>query len=67
MQDAREQAGLTQAELAKKIKKPQSYISKIERNERRIDLLEFIALCDALGVDPSVQLGVVRKQLGSKQ
>ncbi|MCX5782013.1 MAG: helix-turn-helix transcriptional regulator [Elusimicrobia bacterium] len=37
---ARLDAGLKQQDVAKKLKKPQSYISKIERCERRIDVLE---------------------------
>lgn len=37
---AREEAGLTQVEVADLIGKPQSYISKIERGERRLDVAE---------------------------
>lgn len=37
---AREKAGLTQQQVAQKIKKPQSFISKIESGERRIDVVE---------------------------
>ena len=42
--EAREAAGLTQTEAAEKLGKPQSYISKIERGERRIDVIEFSAI-----------------------
>ena len=37
---ARMASGLTQTEVALKLKKPQSYVSKIERGERRIDVVE---------------------------
>ncbi|MGD0894590.1 MAG: helix-turn-helix transcriptional regulator [Acidimicrobiales bacterium] len=52
---ARRQAGLTQAELASRLSRTQAYVSKIETCERRIDLIEALDLCSALGVDlPSV-------------
>ena len=44
LKKARVAAGLKQEEVAAKLKKPQSYISKIERGERRIDIAELHAL-----------------------
>jgi transcriptional regulator with XRE-family HTH domain len=40
LRQARLEVGLTQVETGKKLKKPQAYISKIERGERRIDAVE---------------------------
>ena len=41
MRQARNKAGLTQQELAKRLRKPQSFIAKYEGGERRLDVLEF--------------------------
>ena len=48
---------LTQQEVADRLGKPQSYVAKVEGAERRIDLLEFIDLARALGVDPNDLFG----------
>ncbi|MCX5617919.1 helix-turn-helix transcriptional regulator [Bombella sp. TMW 2.2543] len=49
---ARKQKPLTQVELAQKLKKPQSFVSKYELGERRIDVIEFITICEAISADP---------------
>jgi transcriptional regulator with XRE-family HTH domain len=46
----RERQGLTQEQLAEKLGATQSFISKCERGERRIDALELRAFCLAMGV-----------------
>lgn len=48
---AREEAGLTQVNVAEKLGKPQSFVSKYERGERRLDFTEFVELVDLLGID----------------
>lgn len=48
---ARKQKPLTQVELAQKLKKPQSFVSKYELGERRIDVIEFITICEAISAD----------------
>lgn len=47
---ARETAGMTQRTLASKLGKPPSWIAKIEAKERRLDLVEFIAVARAFGM-----------------
>jgi transcriptional regulator with XRE-family HTH domain len=49
---ARHDAGLTQVALAKKLGRPQSFVSKFERGERRLDVPEFLEVARALGIDP---------------
>jgi transcriptional regulator with XRE-family HTH domain len=48
----RHAAGVRQQALAKKLGRPQSFIAKYEGGERRIDVVEFIAIARALGADP---------------
>jgi transcriptional regulator with XRE-family HTH domain len=48
----RHAAGIRQQKLAEKLGKPQSFIAKYEGGERRIDLVEFIAIARALDADP---------------
>ena len=50
--EAREASGLTQADVAKRLGKPQSFVSKYERGERRLDLPELIELLEVLIVNP---------------
>lgn len=49
----RQSAGLTQAELAELLHRPQSYVSKYENGERRLDVLEFLEVVKALEANPS--------------
>jgi len=49
----REDAGLTQRQLAEKLGREHSFVWRIEHGERRLDLVEFYQLCQALGCDPA--------------
>jgi len=51
--ETRKQYGLTQVELAKRLKSSQSFVSKYERGERRLDVLEFIQIAKDIGADPA--------------
>jgi transcriptional regulator with XRE-family HTH domain len=50
--EAREKAGLTQVELANRLHRPQSFVSKIERGLRRVDVIEFLEIAKAIGFSP---------------
>lgn len=47
---ARESAGLTQADLAANLGATQTFVSKCERGERRLDVIELRHWCSALGI-----------------
>lgn len=49
---ARHKAGIRQQALASKLKRPQSFVAKYEGGERRLDVVEFVAIAEALGMDP---------------
>ncbi len=49
----RKTEGITQVELAERLSKPQSFVSKVERGERRLDVIEFCQVAEALGHDPA--------------
>jgi transcriptional regulator with XRE-family HTH domain len=48
----RRASGVRQQALAKKLGRPQSFVAKYEGGERRLDVIEFIAIARALGADP---------------
>lgn len=47
---ARQASGLTQVQLGQKLGQPQAIISKCERGERRLDVIELRAYCTAMGL-----------------
>lgn len=59
---ARKAAGMTQADLAKKLKCHQSFVARIESGERRIDVIEMIVLARTIGIDAS-ELFLVAEQV----
>ena len=48
----RQLAGISQQQLAERLGKPQSYVSKFENGERRLDLIELIEICQAINSNP---------------
>lgn len=51
LKQARLDAGLTQAGLAKRLKRPQSFVAKYENGERRIEVVEFVQIVQSIGCD----------------
>jgi transcriptional regulator with XRE-family HTH domain len=50
---ARKASGMTQAELAAGLGRPQSYVSKIETGERRVDVVELVEIAKRINLDVS--------------
>lgn len=51
LRELRQSTGVTQADLAARLDRPQSFVSKYESGERRLDVVELRSVCLALGVD----------------
>ncbi|WP_200551552.1 helix-turn-helix domain-containing protein [Kosakonia sp. LAM2021] len=52
LKKARKTRGITQAKLAEAPGRPQSFITKIEQGERRLDVVEFVHLARLVGLEP---------------
>jgi transcriptional regulator with XRE-family HTH domain len=50
LRQVRTEAGLTQTDVARRLGQPQSFVSKYESGERRLDVLELREVCQAIGV-----------------
>lgn len=59
LRQQREDKGLSMRELAADLGKPHSFVGKVEQGERRLDVIEFVFYCTALGVSPINGLGAV--------
>lgn len=58
----RKAAGVTQWDLAHALGTDQSQISKLERSERRLDVIDYLRICHAIGIDPGEPLRGVASQ-----
>jgi transcriptional regulator with XRE-family HTH domain len=67
LREAREASRLTQVELAEKIGQSQSFVSKIEIGERRLDLIQLRSICLMLGTDLPTFVAQLEKRLGKKK
>ncbi|WP_089341454.1 MULTISPECIES: helix-turn-helix domain-containing protein [Burkholderia] len=59
LKQVRKDAGLTQVQLAEKLGRGQSYVSKVERGEQYLDVLEFVEWCEACNTPPEHVIGKI--------
>jgi transcriptional regulator with XRE-family HTH domain len=57
----RKAAGMTQADLAARLGEYQSFVARLESGQRRVDVVEFLGLAEALGFDPTRAILALRK------
>ncbi len=65
IRDARTGLGISQRELARRLGKPPSFINKIEQLERRLDIVEFVAIAGALAIPPDILIATVAAALSN--
>lgn len=56
LREKREAAGLTQADLATALGEHQSFVARIESGQRRVDVIEYLTLAEAIGFDAANEL-----------
>jgi transcriptional regulator with XRE-family HTH domain len=64
LREKREAAGLTQVEMAERLDETQSYVSKCERGDRRVDLVQLRQFCRAMGLSLLDFVGEFERQTG---
>lgn len=63
LRNAREEKGLTQNDVAEKLNQTQSFVSKVERGERRLDVVELRSFCAAIGTPFSEFIAEIERAL----
>jgi transcriptional regulator with XRE-family HTH domain len=63
---ARERAGLKQFDVAARLRLPPSYLSKVENGTRRLDVIEFVQIANAMNLDAAELLHELENALGTR-
>ena len=61
LKKCRESAELSMRNLGKKLGKAHSLVERVEHQERRLDVCEFVAYCEAIGIDPHDGIDIIQK------
>ena len=67
LERVRQQKRVTQVELAERLGKPQSFVSKCLSGERRIDVVEWLWYCEAIGISPTAFLNRMDRLKASRE
>ena len=69
LREARQHTGLTQAEVARKLRRPQSYVSRAEAGQHRLDVLELLAFARIYdqSIDFFIQDAFTARKAGSRR
>ena len=65
--DMRKAAGLTQRALALRLGREHSFVARIEQGERRLDVVEFLWVCEACGADPVEAIQDLARRRGARR
>ena len=67
LKEARQRTGLRQSEVAQQLGQPQSFVSKYEAGERRLDIIELRKLCHVLGIGLPVFIDALEAEIHNNQ
>ena len=66
LREVRKRVGVTQIELAERLHETQSFVSKFERGERRLDIIQLRTVCQTLGLTLAEFVKQLEKELHSR-
>ena len=67
LRETREKAGITQTDMATRLERSQSFVTKYERGECRLDVIQLRTLCQVLGTDLSSFVTVLERRLAKRR
>ena len=67
LKQVREETGLSQNQLAKRLNTPQAWLSKVENGHRRVDVIELWRICTGIGIEPAKFMERLTEELRKQQ
>ena len=59
LREKRLEQHLTMRQLAERLERPHSFVQRVEEGDRRLDVVEFVWYCQALGIEPMLGLQII--------